>query len=530
MAKNKDLVKKVIVAGSVCTSIFLIGAVGFASYIASDIIKFNKLLENPNIYQNIYIGNLDVSNMEKEFTKSLIQEEVERDRIILTYNDKQFEFSKIEIGANYHIEEAVETAYNIARLGTPSENRKEIKNLQEFQTNIDLEMFHIDEEIIANIERIAETINILSKEPILTKNEDGFHVERGNIGLEVDVQATYLDVISALYKADSTNVEITVIETNPEQDYNQLEKIQTVIGTFSTSVAGSDANRLTNVRLAAEGVNGSIVNPGEVFSTNEAFSERTVANGYKSATTIVNGEFVDGMGGGICQVSSTLYNAVLFAELDVVERQSHSMKVGYLDYGYDAVIAGDYLDFKFRNSSDTPIYIESSIQGTNIVCTIYGEETRASNRTIKFQNALTETIQPSPEIVTETSSLPTGERKVTTTALNGYKYALYKLIYVDNVLQDKVYVSSSYYKPRQGSVLVGTGAVAPQTQEASTSQVDTDLPVQEIPQDLEQNSQEVQVEVQEEIYEPQIQAPVITVSTELEAVEVYEPSVGSDTE
>ena len=161
----------------------------------------------------------------------------------------------------------------------------------------------------------------------------------------------------------------------------------------------------------------------------------------------------------MCQVSSTLYNAVLYSELDVVERQNHSLKVGYLDYGYDATLAGDYIDFKFKNSTNYPVYVESYLTDNQVICNIYGYEERPANRKLKFENMLVDVIEQGPKVIKETDELPEGEERVEVKPLKGYKYKLYKLVYVDDKLQEKVLVNNSYYKPRAEEVLIGTKKV-----------------------------------------------------------------------
>ncbi len=256
-----------------------------------------------------------------------------------------------------------------------------------------------------------------------------------------------------------TNISIIANETNPKYSAQDLNKIQDILGSFSTKYTnkgGSDNGRITNMKVASQRINGTILYPGEVFSTNKKFGATTKENGYKPAPTILNGKFIDEYGGGVCQVSSTLYNAVLYSELEIIERQNHSLKVGYLDYGYDATLAGDYIDFKFKNSTSYPIYIESYLTENEVICNIYGYEQRPNNRNIKFENALIEVIEPSPKVVKETDDLPEGEEKVEVKALKGYKYKLYKLVYIDNKLKEKILVNNSYYKPRAEEVLIGT--------------------------------------------------------------------------
>ncbi len=422
----------------------------------------NKMLNSPNIYNNIFIQGVNVSNMSKEEAKKQIDNITLDEKITLTYGDKQYILNKEEFGVTLNKEDALENAYSIGRIGSEKDRIKKIKYLQENSEKVSIDK-NIKEDIAkSKLEEICKDINIEAKNASLKKENDTFVVIDGNNGIKVDFEKTYKSLIDKLILDGDSNLEIIAIETEPQYKAQDLNKIQDKLGSFSTKYTnkgGTDNNRIINMKVASERINGTILYPGEVFSTNKKFGSTTKANGYKPAPTIINGKFVDEYGGGVCQVSSTLYNAVLYSELDVVERQNHSLKVGYLDYGYDATLAGDYIDFKFKNSTNYPIYVESYITDNQVICNIYGYEERPANRKLKFENMLVDVIEQGPKVIKETDELPEGEERIEVRPLKGYKYKLYKLVYVDDKLQEKVLVNNSYYKPRAEEVLVGTKKV-----------------------------------------------------------------------
>ena len=153
-----------------------------------------------------------------------------------------------------------------------------------------------------------------------------------------------------------------------------MANVKDLLGTFSTSLTSSNANRIKNVNSASNYIDGTVLYPGEEFSTHDVIAPFTAERGYAEAANYVNGEIVDGMGGGVCQVSTTLYNAVLRAELEVTERAPHSMTVSYVKLSEDAAIAGTWKDLKFRNSSQYPIYIEGSPRRTKRSYLTYTEK------------------------------------------------------------------------------------------------------------------------------------------------------------
>ncbi len=180
----------------------------------------------------------------------------------------------------------------------------------------------------------------------------------------------------------------------------------------------------------------------------------TEKNGYAMAGSYLNGKVVDSLGGGICQVSSTLYNTVLRAELEIVERSPHSMMVTYVQPSADAAIAGTYKDFKFKNNSDAPIYIEGyTTSDKQIVFTIYGQETRPSNRTVKYTNKVLEKTPAVTELRAD-GGQGIGYRLVES-GHNGCKAELYKEVYVDGVLQSSERVNKSNYRVSNRVVYYG---------------------------------------------------------------------------
>lgn len=417
-----------------------------------------EMLNNPNIYNNVFIRGLNVSNMSKEQASVVLQNANLDEKITLSYKEKQYIFNKSDFGVTLNKEQAITDAYNVGRVGSEKERLKKIKDLEVNREDIPIAKVIEDEKAKIKLTEICKEIEIEPKNATLKRENGKFVVLDGNNGLKVDFDSTYEQLESALITQGDTNIELMAKEIEPQYKASELSKVQHKLGTFSTKYAnkgGRDSNRIINMQVAASRINGTILYPGEVFSTNKKFGATTKANGYKPAPTILNGKFIDEYGGGVCQISSTLYNAVLYSEVDIVERQNHSLKVGYLDYGYDATLAGDYIDFKFKNSTNYPIYIESYLTDNEVICSIYGYDERPDNRTLKFENALVEVIEPGPRVVKETNELKEGEEKVEVKPLKGYKYNLYKLVYVDGKLAEKLLVNNSYYKPRAEEVLVG---------------------------------------------------------------------------
>jgi hypothetical protein len=236
-----------------------------------------------------------------------------------------------------------------------------------------------------------------------------------------------------------------------------LGRVKNLLGTYTTSYASSSSSRKTNVQRAASLVDGHVLFPGEQISVYSCIAPIEVSNGYELAHAYVGTDVVDSPGGGVCQVATTLYNAVIRAELNVIQRNCHSMRVSYVPVSADAAIAGGVLDLRFSNNLEAPIYIEALYDGANLSFNIYGEEYRPSNRKIEFESVQTGVINPPAEpIYTEDKSLPPGTEVVSRSAVTGYTGELWKHVYVDGVETEKVKINSSKYQASPAMISINT--------------------------------------------------------------------------
>lgn len=233
-----------------------------------------------------------------------------------------------------------------------------------------------------------------------------------------------------------------------------------VLGTASTNLNTGNRDRTSNVTLAAKYMNETILNPGEEFSYNGIVGPRTTERGFKSAGAYANGKLIDDVGGGVCQPSSTLYMAVLRADLQVTERTNHSMTVAYTPLGQDATVSYGSLDFKFKNNTPYPIKIMAVREGGEMKTTIYG--TKVNDKKVKVETEVLETLDPTT-VEKKDASLKPGTKKVDQTATTGYKTVTYKYI-TENGETKKEVANHSSYRKRDKVVLVGPDQKVPATE------------------------------------------------------------------
>ena len=273
----------------------------------------------------------------------------------------------------------------------------------------------------------------------------------------MDAEATGEALNQALAQGldEAVRVEAVIMETEPEITTEDLASIQDVLGTATTSFSSSGAARSTNVSVGASKINGRVLMPGEVLSGYECLQPFTSANGYKGAASYANGQVVDSIGGGVCQVSTTLYNAALQAELEIVERQNHSMIVTYVEPSMDAAIAGTVKDLKIRNNYSTPIYVEGYTENKQITFTIYGKETRPANRKVEYvSETLGRTSPGDPQLIVDPTLAP-GARVRVQSSHTGLRSRLWKVVAVDGVEQERTLLNEDTYNASKAIYRVG---------------------------------------------------------------------------
>lgn len=224
---------------------------------------------------------------------------------------------------------------------------------------------------------------------------------------------------------------------------------------FTTRYDAGNVGRTTNLSIACSKINGYVVQPGETFSYNKALGKRTVENGYKEAAIYVNGGVENGIGGGICQISSTLYNTVLLSNLDIVERHNHSFITSYVEAGKDATVVYGALDFKFKNTRKYPIKIEAYVRSGVATVSIYGLK-EEQEYTVKVVSSVTQNIPCAVERI-EDPTLPEGTEVTVTKGTNGCKSVTYKYVYdkAGNIIS-KTQLSADTYGTIKKTVKVGT--------------------------------------------------------------------------
>lgn len=368
--KNSNRVKIIIVVFSVL-AIIVLGTVSFGS----------SVLAKNTIYSGVYINNTDISGKTKSEAKKELdnkfQKNIESKVISLKANEYQEDINIKDLDIEYNTEKAVKEAYAIGRKGSKIDRIKEIFNTKSKHKNIEMNLDNKKLNLATYLDEVDTNLNHDPIDAILNFDGANFSVTNEKTGEKVDrkkLEESIEKKIENIEKEKSqTDIEIPIEITEPRLKAESLKKINRVIGTYTTRFSANDTNRNYNIRLSANAVNKKIVLPEEVFSFNDNTGLRDEANGYKESIVIEGNEFVPGIGGGVCQTSTTMYNAVLEAGLQVIERSPHSEPISYVPKGRDAAVSDGLLDFRFKNNTKAPIFISTSTGSNSITMTIYGE-------------------------------------------------------------------------------------------------------------------------------------------------------------
>ena len=384
---------------------------------------------NVNMTINEENAKKDIEDIGKNITGSVVEPDyyIEDDKLIIT---------KGKEGLKVDTESLMDKIRN---------NLEDININQEY---MDIPVTNkVPEEI--NIEKIYEEVHKDVQDAYYTKDPFTIHPEVEGVDFN-------LEEAKAILQEDKEEYVIQLTITKPKITTAQIgsEAFPDLLATYTTRYDASDTNRTTNLRIACQKINDKVVLPGETFSYNKTLGERSTATGYRNAKVYENGEVVDGIGGGICQISSTLYNAVLISNLEVTDRSNHQFVTSYTPAGRDATVVYGQTDFKFKNPRTYAIKIKAGISGGVATVSIYGIK-EENEYTVSFSTKTISTIPYTVKYVDD-SSLAVGKEKVKQKGANGIITETYIIKSLNGKVVSTQLLSKDTYNAMQRIILRGT--------------------------------------------------------------------------
>lgn len=458
--KKKDKTGILIGATSIISLLLIMVVVGELYLMDSS--NSNMLSYNANV-NGINVGGMELSKANEKLV-SAFNEKAENFELNLNYKDKRWTLtnSDFEINSNIHtiLEEAylrgTNSSYEIQKENT----NKIIKNGGTVNVAFNYVFLGLDEkidEILSEIE--LEPVN--SEVVFNSRSKAKFYITDEKNGYKVNKEKLYDEINRQFLISNKINIDLELEETEPEITKEYNESITNLRSSFSTSVSDSTGARKSNVRVALAKIDGIKINPGESISFNYLTGPHTLENGYKVATIIYNGRFTDGIGGGICQASTTLYNALIRADIQIDEVNKHTLPVKYVPLALDAMVAEYISDLRFTNNLDTPIFISAYCDSEKAYVDIYGEKMEEGLE-IKTRSETVRTIKHGGDnIIVDTNKEYTdkvlfkGEYYRLTYPKDGYEVKAYLDYYVNGELKEEKLIRHETYQPQNGIVIEG---------------------------------------------------------------------------
>ena len=403
--------------------------------------RYVSKVDEEHICKNVFIGKTDVSGMTKEEAVKAVDNtlgDYRNKQLVLKVKDQGADVSIEEMGAEVeNIDKLAEKAVGYGKNGSIWSRYQKIHNLDKKKYVID-ESFKVEEAKLRElIQERAVPLEQKAVNASASYNGSGFDLTDEAEGYTVDVDKSVKKIKNFMNKKwnyEDAEVALKLDTEEPTIKKTDLESLQDELGSYTTNAGWGD--RVQNIRRATELINGTVVMPGEEFSVEQATLPYTEENGYVAGSAYENGQIVESIGGGLCQVSTTLYNAVLYAELEVTRRAPHSMSVSY--------------------NYDTPILIEGYIDGNNqLGFYIYGKDTRAAGHSVEFESETLETTEYTKKYVEDTESA-VGSQETEGAGMDGSTARLWKVTYENGEEVSREVINNSTYQTSDVTVKVGT--------------------------------------------------------------------------
>lgn len=505
--------KKIIIIASITLLVVVLTLAGLLAYSVNALSKSEVIASNVT-YEGVYIGNLtkeDALLILKDHNFNI------HNPVKVVYNDKSFELAPSGAGLNYDYEKIVDEAFKIGRSGNYLKKIADILKSEFTFIPVSIQYVYDSETFMDTVDTLCMTAGIDFKNFEVNVYENYANVKISSDLTDIDYNKLYTDMVTAIevkdgrsvnlptYKIDKatpkkiydgifveeknaakdtidgktvvtphiigvhvemsdiekalgegkTNFKVPVIKKYPEIRTEAFSKelFGDVLGSYTSKYNSSIVGRTKNVTLAASKINGVLLNPGDVFSYNNIVGPRTAQRGFSVATVYTSSGLQEELGGGICQVSSTLYNAVLYADLKIVERKNHMYTVAYVKNGLDATVAYGLIDFKFENSLNSPVKVVTSAVNGVLTVTLLGK--KENNNKVELYTNTLETYPFSEQEVFKSNMSP-GARVVAQNGGLGYKISATKVVKDSsgNVIR-KESLGTDVYKPLTKIVHVG---------------------------------------------------------------------------
>lgn len=448
MSKNKKII-------ILCVVLF-ISLTCLAGYVIGIKVKVDKW--NDKVYPGIKVGQVDLSGKTIDEANKLLEENFKDSLISKVINIKGnkdiYTLKYEDLNVKLNISDITKKAINLGKDKGLFEKNNIIKDGINEELNIE---FEYDNSIVDEfVKSICDAENVEPKNASISLNNGNISISESTNGITVNSEKLINDINNSIDNelTPEVNIEIPVEVKEASIKSEDLKKINGRLSGFSTSFNPSEVDRTKNLELATRFINGTVLMPGQTFSYNETVGERTAKRGFRNGAVFINNKVEEALGGGVCQVSTTLYRAVMSAGIKSVERHNHSLKTSYSDFGLDATVAWGYLDYKFKNTYDFPIYLEGYLTNNKVVFNVYGNKESLGGKTYDIVAEIVKRNEPSIKVV-EDANLYVGKEEWETKPITGYIVNSYRVTYQNGAVISKEFIDKDTYAKVDGVKKVG---------------------------------------------------------------------------
>lgn len=447
--KNNNILSKMIIGAAV-----IVGVVVFLIY------QYNIAKAwSGRIYPGVKIENQDLSGKTKDEAKNIIEKKYKvgiiKKKLNIKANARTYTLDFSKINPKYDIDTAVNQAFNYGK------DRNLLKKYQLIKLpstkKFDLKLVYDGKPVNEFIDSVEKDVNKAPVDATLNINQGSIKVVPEKKGETLQKDKLKKELASKINGEIDHDIDVKapMQAVNAKITADKISSINYKIGEFSTEYGSiSSPERENNIVLATKSINGKILMPGDTFSFNDIVGERTAERGYQAAPVIIGDKVDSGLGGGICQVSSTLYNAVIRANIKSVERTHHSLPSHYVKLGMDATVDYGSLDYKFKNTLKYPIYIEGDASGGVVAFNVYSNNSLAGIVT-EINSDVYQTVEPNIKYEDD-STMPEGKTEVEKPSSTGYKVKVTKTTKQNGKLISQETIADDYYEPVEGIIKRGT--------------------------------------------------------------------------
>ncbi len=451
-----------------CAAVWLGGAKIYQDQMAAyqSYAAIRQQVSSDTFFPGVTLDGTALSGMRLEEARALIDQKQQTTAqafsLVVAAGERRWRITSAEVPMTFDADTVLERAWAVGRTGTLEMRYAQIQQAAQSGAHFTTG-FTYDRSAIGNlVEIIGDTLDVPAKDATLDAfdlNNRTFTFTEAQDGYRIDRERLAADILAALDAGDYDRVIVPQGEAiQPTLRRAQLEGLFGRIATFTTQTT-KDKDRNTNIALSADALNGRVVLPGETLSFNSCTGQRTGAKGYREAGAIAGGVLVDDTGGGVCQTSSTLFNAVVRADLTIVERSAHSWPSSYVEKGEDATVNYPSLDFVFRNDGEFPVFVVAWYADRQVTVEIYGKMLE-DGMSIDLESTVVKTMKPDNDILyTLDPTLPVGARQAGRSKRTGYVVDTYK-IYRDSagneIERKKLWTTT--YRESQEEILYNDGS------------------------------------------------------------------------